>query len=103
MLEPFRERWRSALLFVGVFAYSFLLFRTARFHLDPIKASTEGSALIAFVCASIAFYLESSEHSTRWQLSETLNYVQNPHWITTCWAGFTAHMCPPTCPLQFVS
>jgi hypothetical protein len=58
----FRRRLtgRNVLIFLFVFAYGFLLFRTRRFHLDPYAMTTKASALIAFACASIAFYVESS-------------------------------------------
>jgi hypothetical protein len=60
--KTLRERLtrRSALFAVFIYAYAFVVFRTAEFHLNTHPMPTKTAALSALLFASFAFYLKSS-------------------------------------------
>ena len=61
--KSFRERLspRCALISIFVFAYAFVTFRTAEFHLYSHPMTTHASALSALLFATIAFLWESGK------------------------------------------
>ena len=59
--KTLRERLtrRSVLFALFIYAYSFVVFRTAEFHLYTHPMPTKTAALSAVLFASLAFYVES--------------------------------------------